>query len=295
MVRGDIGGELISTKVGELSVQRVGSGPAVLFWHSMMVDRTQWSRITADLAADHLLILIDGPGHGHSGIPPEHYTLDDCADAAATVLDALGIDSVDWVGNAWGGHVGLVFADRYPDRCRSLVAIGTPTVPLARKERVETRVLAMLYRRLGASKLLRNAICDTLVSRGSRKADPQARQLVADGFARADRTGMHRSILAMMLHRPDLGSRLAGITVPTVVMTGRSDKLWPPTLAELSAAELPHGSCVVIEDASRLPPLERPAEVLSQLRAFWARTGLTPASPEPATLSATVPASDQHA
>jgi pimeloyl-ACP methyl ester carboxylesterase len=30
------------------------------------------------------------------------------------------------VGNAWGGHVGIVFAAAHPDRCRSLIAVGAP-------------------------------------------------------------------------------------------------------------------------------------------------------------------------
>ena len=28
-------------------------------------------------------------------------------------------EPVDWVGNAWGGHVGIVFAATWPDRCRT--------------------------------------------------------------------------------------------------------------------------------------------------------------------------------
>jgi pimeloyl-ACP methyl ester carboxylesterase len=45
------------------------------------------------------------------------------------VLAQIGIaldEAVDWVGNAWGGHVGILFAAVNPNRCRSLVTIGTP-------------------------------------------------------------------------------------------------------------------------------------------------------------------------
>ena len=44
------------------------------------------------------------------------FTLDDCVGAAVDVLDQLGIDEpVDWLGNAWGGHVGILFAAAHPD------------------------------------------------------------------------------------------------------------------------------------------------------------------------------------
>ncbi|WP_235779470.1 alpha/beta fold hydrolase [Sinomonas notoginsengisoli] len=43
------------------------------------------------------------------------------------MLDSLGIqEPVDWVGNALGGHVGILFAASYPDRCRSLAVPGAP-------------------------------------------------------------------------------------------------------------------------------------------------------------------------
>jgi pimeloyl-ACP methyl ester carboxylesterase len=55
------------------------------------------------------------------------YTMEECAAAASTVLDVLGIsEPVDWVGNAWGGHVGVIFATTSPARCRTLVTLGTP-------------------------------------------------------------------------------------------------------------------------------------------------------------------------
>jgi pimeloyl-ACP methyl ester carboxylesterase len=55
--------------------------------------------------------------------------MEECAAAAATVLDVLGISGpVDWVGNAWAGHVGVIFAPTSPARCRTLVTghpVGT--------------------------------------------------------------------------------------------------------------------------------------------------------------------------
>jgi pimeloyl-ACP methyl ester carboxylesterase len=47
------------------------------------------------------LALIDGASHGGSPPVRRPFTLDDCAGAAADVLDHLGIgEPVDWLGNA---------------------------------------------------------------------------------------------------------------------------------------------------------------------------------------------------
>jgi hypothetical protein len=46
-------------------------------------------------------VLITGPGHGACDDPGRRYTMEECAAAAATALDVLGINEpVDWVGNA---------------------------------------------------------------------------------------------------------------------------------------------------------------------------------------------------
>jgi pimeloyl-ACP methyl ester carboxylesterase len=108
------------------------------------------SRVGAALAAHRTLLLVDGPGHGSSGPPAGRFTLDDCATAAARVLDERDISGpVDWLGNAWGGHVGLVFAATRPTRTQTVTAIAAPVRPLGGIERA--RIIAQLtaYRLAG--------------------------------------------------------------------------------------------------------------------------------------------------
>ena len=115
------------TRLGPLHVQTAGAGPPAVLWHSLFVDSTTWIRVARPLAATRRLVLIDGPAHGDNPPVPYRFTLDDCACAAADVLDHFGIDQpVDWLGNAWGGHVGILFAAAHPGRCRTLTAIGAP-------------------------------------------------------------------------------------------------------------------------------------------------------------------------
>ncbi len=281
--------EQVRTGVGGLLVRRLGRGPAVLLWHSMLVDSDQWSRIVTRLARERTVLLVDGPGHGGSGEPPKGYTLADCADAAAEVLDWVGVPRLDWVGNAWGGHVGIVFARRYPDRCRSLVAIATPTIPLTAAERLQTRLLASVYGALGPVAPLRKAICDTLVAKDSRVADPGARAVVAAGFARAARRGMRRSIQAQMLRRPDISAQLSQVPVPTLLLAGEKDAMWLPELAAKHAAVLPDGRVGVIAGAHRLPPLEQPDAVLEALAEFWSSISNRSASSRPSIAPSQVP------
>ena len=66
------------------------------------------------------------------GNPP--YDLEDLAEDAVGVLEALGIASAHVVGASSGGMIGQLVAIRYPKRVRTLsLLISTPTVPDAAK------------------------------------------------------------------------------------------------------------------------------------------------------------------
>ncbi|MCK6212287.1 hypothetical protein KZX45_17225 [Georgenia sp. EYE_87] len=105
----------VETPVGRLAVRTRGEGPPAVLWHSLFVDDRSWHRVEDELAAERRLILVTGPGHGRSGDPGRRYTMTQCGAAAVAVLDELGVEEpVDWVGKAWGGHVGVIVAAYLP-------------------------------------------------------------------------------------------------------------------------------------------------------------------------------------
>jgi pimeloyl-ACP methyl ester carboxylesterase len=108
--------QMVETRLGALAVRVRGEGAVAVLWHSLFVDDSTWNRVEEDLARARRLVIITGPGHGASPDPGRRYNMDECAEAAADVLAALGIDKpVDWLGNAWGGHVGGQMARAVPD------------------------------------------------------------------------------------------------------------------------------------------------------------------------------------
>ncbi|MBW0092358.1 alpha/beta hydrolase [Pseudonocardia sp. KRD-184] len=275
----------ITTAAGRLHVRTIGSGPPALLWHSMLVDCRQWSRITARLAQHRTLVLVDGPGHGRSGPPPCGTGLADCADAAAQVLTHLGLGAVDWVGNAWGGHVGLVLAARRPDLCRTLTAVAAPPTPLPPAQRRRIGRLVTAYRLLGAARPLRSAVATSLLSPATAATDPAAVALVTDAFAAAPRTGMHRVMTEMMLRRPDLTAEVSRIAAPTLLVAGAQDPIWSPARAAAAAAAMPRATAAGVDGAGHLPPLEAPDAFADLVLGLWdgGLPGVSaPAAPAPA-------------
>jgi pimeloyl-ACP methyl ester carboxylesterase len=265
-------GYRIPTAVGDLSVQVLGAGPPALLWHSLFVDSRSWHRALGPLTPERRLILIDGPGHGASGDPGHRYTLDDCATAAIQILDELGITApVDWVGNAWGGHVGIIAAATQPDRIRSLVTISTPVRPYGAKARREVRLLTAAYRLLGPAQFLIEGVAEVQLSPATRQHDPEAVEYQLDLLKTAHRRRLANAIQSISIHRGDLTPLLGRLRVPTLFVTGTAHDDFPPDEARQTIQLVPDGTVAIVEDAAKLVPLEQPARTAEIILNFWRR------------------------
>lgn len=256
------------TRLGALRVRTMGSGAPAALWHSLFVDSSTWARVEEGLACHRRLLIIDGPCHGASAPTTDRFTLDDCAGAACDVLDHLDARGpVDWVGNAWGGHVGVIFAATKPDRCRSLVTVGTPISALTPGERRQIVALLPVYRLLGPIRPIVGAITEALLGPGS---DPRDARLVGDAFRRAGRSGMYNAIRSASLNRPDLTSTLATVNAPTLIVAGDRDKAWPPAEARAASQRPRQGAHRTVTGAGHVAPLLQAAPSLIELISdFW--------------------------
>ena len=259
-------------EVGTLAVFERGQGPALLLWPSLYLDHRSFDGVVSDLAPERRCIVIDGPGHGRSPGPGRPYDMATCARAAMQVLDALRVEGVDWVGNAWGGHAGVRAAIDFPRRVRSLTAIGAPLHPLPRKMQLQKRVLLAMLR-LGladrAGALLAKAMLSPTAPRALHE---HVRRVVRE----APRAGLAEAIWSVSLRRADVVGELSRITCPTLFVSGGDDMMWPPDVAAAQASRIPGARCEILRDAGLLGPLERPSETASLVRAHLKESRLPP-------------------
>ena len=66
---------------------------------------------------------------------------------------------------------------------------------------------------------------------------------------------------------PGLAARLAGITVPTLVVWGEADRMVTPAYGQEYAAAIPGATFRVLPGAGHLPQIEAPEVVLSTVQA----------------------------
>ena len=100
-----------------------GSGPGVSAW-------ANWRLVMPALSERLRVIAPDMAGFGFSERPAGiQYDLDTWVAQAIGLLDALGPEQADVVGNSFGGALALAMAIRHPQRVRRLVLMGSVGVP----------------------------------------------------------------------------------------------------------------------------------------------------------------------
>jgi len=263
---------LVPTSLGRLNVRQVGSGPPALLWHSLWVDSRSWGPLADSLGAHRRLVILDGPGYGRSDSIHRDFTLDECAHAAGEVIDHLGItEPIDWVGNAWGGHVGITFAADQPHRLRSLVTISAPLMPVGARQRwTQTYPLAALYRLTGPNRFITKALLEALLGSDAIKAHPDRAADIIRAFTEADRGSIRRTVRFMNRWRP-LTDTVSRVKVPTLFLTGDlGDQHWHPADAKAAAATMPNARAVSITGSGHVSPLLVDVDLITRtVTDFW--------------------------
>ena len=233
--------------------------------------------VYARLAESYRVIAPDLRGHGRGMRSMEPFSLEDCADDAAALLDQLGAGRVIVVGYSMGGPVGLLLAQRHPERVAALVMQATALEwQRAVRERAVWRLLPVLDLglRLGGGAFF--------VERVLRQAVGEAPEL--DGYwpwlAAEFRRAAARDLVAAgrALSRYDARPWAGQLDVPAAVLVTTRDRLVHPA-KQRELAEVLRASALEI-DADHDLPLVKGGEYADLTRLavdkVAAAAGLTP-------------------
>ncbi len=268
----------VKTSLGRLHVTRAGEGPPAVLWHSLFVDSQSWGPLIDALSAQRTVYAIDGPSHGRSDPVDRDFTFAECVRAAEDAMDQLGLQApVDWVGNAWGGHVGIRLATG--SRLRTLTTIGTPIRGFSLTETwTMAAPLVTLYRLLGPARFLANILFDKLMGPEAIAAQPDQASIIIDSFRNADRAAMFHAMRSMMLQRGGIEDLLGDIAVPTLMMSARDDKAgWRPDEARRTCTAIADCRVQEVAGGGHVAPLLLDADTIAQSIAdFWQSADCTP-------------------
>jgi pimeloyl-ACP methyl ester carboxylesterase len=213
-----------------------GAGDPVLYLHGIPTSSDDWVPFlerTGGIAPDLIGFGRSGKG-GHLD-----YGADGHARFLEQLLRALDVERTKLVVHDWGAVGGLVFAQRHPGRIERLVVCNA--VPLF--EGFNWPRPASLWRRPGVGELLMGSTTRGLLARTLRKGGSWPDDRISAVWEQFDQ-GTQRAILRLYRRTgaqrlAQLGSHLASLTMPALVLWGQRDPWLGPELGESYARRLP--------------------------------------------------------
>ena len=205
------------------------------------------------------------------------YTLEDVADDAAALLDHLKIDTAHIVGASMGGMIAQVFAARHKVRTKTLAIIFSSNNQPLLPPPGPRQLLAILQKPKDAT---REAIIDNAVrvsritgSPGYPAAEERIRAEAIEGYDRSYYpAGVGRHFAAVLgsgsLLRYD---RL--VSVPTVVIHGKADKLMRPFGGRAIARAIKGARLVLFDGMGHDLPRELWDDIVGELKTTFATAG----------------------
>lgn len=244
-----------------------GEGPWLTMSHSLACNVSMWDEQAKVLASRFKVLRYDTRGHGRSGAPPGPYTLEQLADDAKALLDALGIRQTHWVGLSMGGMIGQTFALKYPGVFQSMVLADTAS-------RRPPNAVQMWGDRVKVAKEQgMDALVESTLGRWFTEPYRATRKDVMERIGRDIRATPVAGFAGCCdaIAKLDVLDRLKDIKCPTLVIVGEEDHGTPPEAAKLIQTNIVGSELVIIPSAAHLSNVEQADVFNKALEKFYDR------------------------
>lgn len=255
---------------GKLHYEVTGSGPALLFAHGLGGNQMSWWQQVAHFAPSYTCVAFAHRGFAPSdsiaaGPDPADYAGD-----LAALIDHLGFGEVRLVGQSMGGWTVLEFAIAHPDKVKALVLSSTSGTIDRRgadpsggqqydawMKDAEAKVAAGIAKGIHPAVGLAAAERSPALHLLYRSIDEMAGALDKEKV----RTGLRRTATRTL-------DGLKDFRVPTLMIAGGQDVVFPSFLAAAIAARLPRGDAQLMPDSGHSPYFEQAATFNRLVEAF---------------------------
>jgi len=239
-----------------ITMRRAGAGRPLLYLHGG--GGAGWLPFMADLAARHDVLVPEHPGFGASDTPDWLDTIADIARFYLDLMDQLDLQNVDLVGHSLGGWIAAELAVRNTRRLSSLTLIGSGGIHVPGVAQVDTFLVndEQLIRSLFDSPKL----IEMMLAEAKR---PELEDIILK-----NRTTTAKLVWQPRGYDPHLAKWLHRIDVPTHLIWGANDRIYPQAYALAFQRLIPGSSVTIISDSGHVPQAEQRQAFVTALEGF---------------------------
>jgi pimeloyl-ACP methyl ester carboxylesterase len=259
----------------QLQARVLGAGSPVVLLGGGLLGADGWGNVPPVLAKARRVISLQSIAveYGLAGRPlPRGYSLETEVNALRATLDAMDVTAADLIGMSHGGVTALVFALQHPHRVRTLTLIEPPafwTLPNHGRDDEGARhmqefVSSLRDRQIGEADVerFRCLLGDCTGGRSAREA-PQWPQWVK---YRHSLRALHS-----ISDYDDDPSRLHGLTVPALIVTGADTVAFHRRINDVLLRMLPRAEALQLQ-AGHNSPAAAPDRFVAEWLKFQQRT-----------------------
>lgn len=258
-----------------IHVSQQGDGDrALVFLHYYGGSSRTWRFVMDALSPSIRNVATDHRGWGRSEAPADGYRIEDLADDAQGVIEALGLRRFVLVGHSMGGKTAQLLASRRLPGLKGLVLVApSPPSPMRLPDEQRAVMASAYASRESVEWVLDNVLTATRLSGEVRE------QVVADSLAGAAQAKLAWPNVAML---DDITSEVSAIDVPVLVISGDRDQVDRiETLREELLSRIAGARLHVLPGVGHLSPFEAPERVAAVISDFIETLESSPRNPGP--------------
>ena len=199
------------------------TAPVIVFCNSLGTTLEMWDPQLAAFSEHFRVLRYDSRGHGQSSTPPGPYKVDQLAGDVVHLLDALKLDRVFFCGLSIGGMTGLRLATIAPRRFHKIVMCNT-AAKIGTAETWNARIATVQQ---SGMKAVAASVIERWLTAEYRATHPAE---TARGIAMLENANPQGYMASCAAVRDmDQRETIAGVAVPTLVLSGTQDMVTPPS------------------------------------------------------------------
>jgi pimeloyl-ACP methyl ester carboxylesterase len=263
----------------EIFIYQAGeiNNPPIIMIHGLGDEADTWRYVIGPLSQNYHVIALDLPGFGRSAKPKRDYTPKFLIDTILEVMSLMDIDQAILMGSSLGAMLSHAIAIKHPEKALGLILVGGSLLQNQSMKDKSLRLMSIpfvgewLYTRLrkdphAAFQSLANVYHrldglpqkdrDFLFTRVNRR-------VWSDDQRRAYFSTLRNLTPWIRTIQDQLPTMLSALNVPTLIIRGEFDTLFPSENARGVAQVQPSTTLITLEKSGHLPHQENPIKFLN--------------------------------
>ncbi|WP_260580824.1 alpha/beta fold hydrolase [Sphingopyxis sp. PET50] len=249
------------------------SKPVLVMVHGFGADKDHWSFYAPWLTRDYRVIAPDLPGFGENDRDPAlPYDVASQSERLKGFLDALGLERPHLGGNSMGGWIALRFAIDHPGRLRTLTLMNNAGIMGEKESLLQQQAADRSYNPLVLADLDdAERLIAFVVHKPTRVPARLKPAIYGDALRHRDLLDTIFWIIADDMERNPLNDELGKVTVPTLIIWGRHDKLIDVSCVAVLEAGIAGSRSHIFDHVAHVPMMEDPKATAEVQREFLAK------------------------